>query len=123
MFSSETVRSLGFTSGYTDFASVPEDVRDAVGLEVINSLALSIIAPLGVGSGYEERQTWLQENTMLSVDNGSCSGGDPVDGQLRVSVQYPFSAVRILPPIQLPLIGNMDSWMPETLTGCATAQL
>lgn len=120
---SDGARSLSLSSSFANFDSVPTEVRESVGLEVINSLALSIIAPLGVGGGYEERQTWLQENTTLAVDNGSCGGGDTAQGQLRVRVQYPFSAVRILPPIRLPLIGSMDSWMPQVLTGCATAQL
>lgn len=114
---------LSTASGLSDAAPVPEEIRSTIQIETIRSLALSIIAPLTVGGSYEARRTWLEQNGTLTVDNGSCGGGAQAAGQLRVSVQYPFSAVRILPAIQLPLVGSMDGWMPTYLSGCATAQL
>jgi hypothetical protein len=117
-------RALGMVNGISDFESIPEPVKEGIRLEVINSLAQSIITPLGLGS-LSERQTWLQDNVMpeISVDQGSCGGGDNAADVLRVRVIYPFSQVRILPPIALPLFGGMDAWMPQTLSGCAIAQL
>ena len=117
-------RALGMVHGIGTFESIPEPVKDGIRLEVVNSLAQSIITPLGLVS-LAERQTWLQENVMpqVSVDEGSCGSDGNASGVLRVRVVYPFSQVRMLPPIQLPLIGNMDAWMPQTLSGCAIAQL
>jgi Flp pilus assembly protein TadG len=116
-------RALSLAGSVSSYGGVTEDVKTAIRLEVINSLALSIIAPLGLGD-YTARQNWLQQNVMsqISVDNGSC-GGDSASGVLRVRVQYPFSSVRMLPPITLPMVGSLDGWMPESLTGCAIAQL
>jgi hypothetical protein len=117
-------RALGMVNGISSFESIPDPVKDGIRLEVVNSLAQSIITPLGLGS-LAERQNWLQDNVMpqVSVDQGSCGGGDAATGVLRVRVVYPFAQVRMLPPIQLPLIGSMDAWMPQTLSGCAIAQL
>jgi hypothetical protein len=117
-------RALGMVHGISDFDSIPEPVKDGIRLEVVNSLAQSIVTPLGLGS-LAERQSWLQDNVMpqISVDQGSCGGGENASGVLRVRVIYPFSQVRMLPPIELPLIGSMDAWMPQTLSGCAIAQL
>jgi Flp pilus assembly protein TadG len=104
-------RALSLAGSVSSYGGVTEDVKTA------------ILAPLGLGD-YTARQNWLQQNVMsqISVDNGSC-GGDSASGVLRVRVQYPFSSVRMLPPITLPMVGSLDGWMPESLTGCAIAQL
>lgn len=117
-------RSLTLVSSATSYESVPEAVKTSIKLEVINSLALSIIAPLGLND-YSSRHTWLQENVLpqVTVDNGACGAGASVAGTLRVRVAFPYRNVSILPPITLPFIGSMDGWMPQTLTGCAIAQL
>ncbi len=117
-------RALGSVQGISASGTVPEPVKDGIKLEVINSLAQSIITPLGLG-GFEARETWLQENVLsqVTVDEGSCGGGGAAAGALRVRVAFPYAQVRILPPIRLPMVGSMDGWMPQTLTGCAIAQL
>ncbi len=117
-------RALGLVHGVNSFASIPEPVKQSIRLEVIDSLAQSIVTPLGL-DGLSGRRTWLQDNVMpqVSVDEGSCGSSGSTAGALRVRVVFPFSQVRILPPIRLPLIGSMDAWMPQTLSGCAIAQL
>lgn len=117
-------RSLGMVHGINSFESIPEPIKEGIRLEVINSLAQSIITPLGLSS-LSERRDWLQDNVMpqVAVDQGSCGAGESSTGVLRVRIVYPFAQVRILPPIQLPLVGSMDAWMPQTLSGCAIAQL
>ncbi len=118
------VRSLGFVNGLSDFDSVPASVKTTVQLEVVQSLALSLIAPLGLGD-YSSRLAWMEENVLpqVTVDQGACGGGEAVAGALRVRVVYPYENLRILPPIELPMIGRLDGFMPQTLTGCATARL
>ncbi|HEY0973388.1 MAG TPA: TadE family protein [Solimonas sp.] len=118
------VRALGTINGISSYQSVPEDVKASVRLEVIHSLALSLLAPTGLGD-YDARVGWMQENILpnVSVDNQSCGGGNAGADVLRVRVSYPYSSIRILPPISLPMVGSMDGWMPQTLTGCATARL
>lgn len=117
-------RVLGSVQGLSASGTVPQPVKDGVKLEVINSLAQSIITPLGLG-GFEARETWLQDNVLpqVTVDEGACGGNGVASGALRVRVAFPFAQVRILPPILLPMVGSMDAWMPQTLTACAITQL
>ncbi len=117
-------RAVSVVSTATSYESVPEAAKTLIKLEVINSLALSIITPLGLND-YSSRQTWLQENVLpqVTVDNGACGSGATVAGTLRVRVAFPYRNVSILPPIRLPFVGSMDGWMPQTLTGCAIALL
>jgi hypothetical protein len=122
---SDGARALGLASGsVSSYGSVTDEVKDAIKLEVIDSLAASIIAPVGIGD-YAARRTWLEETVLpqVVVDNGSCGGGDASSGLLRVLVSYPYSSARILPPITLPIVGGFDSWMPQNLSGCAIVQL
>lgn len=115
-------RALGLVQGVSDAASIPEPVRDGIRLEVIESLAQSILGPLGQND-YDGRRQWLEDNVLsqVAIDEGVCSGGTG-GGAVRVRVVFPFSDVRILPPIDLPLVGAMDAWMPQTVVGCATSQ-
>lgn len=117
-------RALGSVQGISSSGTIPDPVKDGVKLEVIHSLAQSIITPLGLGN-YAARETWLHDNVLsqVTVDEGSCGGGGSAAGALRVRVAFPYAQVRILPPINLPMIGSMDGWMPQTLTGCAITQL
>ncbi|TJY63187.1 pilus assembly protein [Sinimarinibacterium sp. CAU 1509] len=122
---SDGARALGLASGSTtSYASITESVKDSIKLEVVNSLSSSIIAPAGIGD-YAARRTWLEQTVLptVVVDNGSCGGGEASAGLLRVRVSYPYSSARILPSITLPIVGGFDSWMPQTLSGCAIVQL
>ncbi len=117
-------RALGSVQGIAGFESAPEPVKegikDGIKLDVINSLAQSIVTPLGLG-GFEERETWVQDNVQITVNQDGCGG--TASGAWHVRVALPFAQVRILPSITLPMIGSMDAWMPQTLTGCAITQL
>lgn len=117
-------RSVGMAQSVADYEALPQAVKDSIVNEVINSLAQSIIAPLGM-SDFSERRNWVTSNvtSLEMTDNGSCGADETGEDILRVRVQLPFSAIRILPAIHLPLIGSMDAWFPQTLTGCAVAQL
>lgn len=119
---SDGARALGMVRGISDAASVPDPVKDEIRLEVIESLAQSILGPVGQND-FDSRRQWLEDNVLsqVAVDEGVCSGGSGAAG-VRVRVVFPFSDVRILPPINLPLVGAMDAWMPQTVVGCATSQ-
>jgi hypothetical protein len=119
---SDGARALGMVRGISDAASVPDPVRDEIRLEVIESLAQSILGPIGQND-YDSRRQWLEDNVLsqVAVDEGVCGGGSGSAG-VRVRVVFPFRDVRILPPINLPLVGAMDAWMPQTVVGCATSQ-
>ncbi len=122
---SDGARALGLaSSSVSSYGSISESVKDSIKLEVVNSLSSSIIAPAGIGD-YAARRTWLEQTVLptVVVDNGSCGGGDASSGLLRVRVSYPYSSARILPSITLPIVGGFDSWMPQTLSGCAIVQL
>lgn len=118
------VRALSQVDGLREYAVVSEPDKQAVRLEVINSLTLSLLSPLGL-TDHAARREWMEENVLpqITIDNGSCGGGGLQPDVLRVRVSYPYAAVRVLPPIVLPVIGSLDGWMPETLSGCAIAQL
>lgn len=118
------VRALSQVDGLATYASVTEPEKQVIRLEVINSLTLSLLSPLGLVD-YPSRREWMEQNVMplIAIDNGSCGGGGLQPDALRVRVAYPYAAVRILPSIELPMIGSLDSWMPQTLSGCAIAQL
>lgn len=116
-------RSLGFVRDLDTGASIPEPVQASVRTEVISSLALSILSGK-LGGSYADRVTWLEANVapQVTVDNGACAGEADPNGNLRVRVVYPYSNARILPVINLPMMGELGSWMPNTLVGCAIAQ-
>lgn len=120
----EGARTLGFVSNYAELpAAQQQQVRDAVRLEVVNSLAFSLIAPLNASS-YASRHQWIRDNQQLQirVDNNACNGAASADS-VRVQVEFPYESLRLLPPIRLPVLGNLDGWMPSSLTGCAIAQV
>lgn len=119
----EGARAIGMASDVTVGAPVPDEVEDQARLEVVESLAQSILGPLGL-SGYDQRRNWLNGNVLpqVVVDEGTC-GGAAVSGMVRVRVAVNFDDVRILPPIRLPFFGDMDGWMPQSLTGCAITQV
>lgn len=122
---SDGARALSMSSGSVNsYSSVTDDLKDAIKLEVLDSLAASIIGPTGI-SGYDARRTWLEDTILpqVVVDNGSCGGGDASSGLLRILVTYPYADARILPAITLPIVGGFDDWMPQNLNGCAIVQL
>lgn len=121
----DAVRSVGSLTSATTYATVPDAVKTSVKNEVINSLANSLIAPTEQNGSYTSRRTWLQNNVLsqVVVDNGNCGAGAASANTLRVNLRFPASSTRILPSINLPPFGSFSSWMPATLTGCATIQL
>lgn len=121
----EGARAVGFVSNYADLPEIEQqEALATVRLQVVNSLAFSLIAPLDASS-YTSRHQWINENSELHirVDTDTCDGADGDGDSVRVQVEFPYESLRLLPPIRLPLIGNLDGWMPRSLTGCAVAQV
>lgn len=120
------VRSARFLTTATSAAAIPNGAIALIKAEVINSLANSQIVPAGSNSSYADRRAWLQNNVLsnISVDNGSCgSSGVAPANTLRINIAFPFNKTRVLSSINLPPLGDFNSWMPATLTGCAIVQL
>lgn len=113
-------RAVGFLTDTTDYTPIKN--------EVLNSLANSVIAPVGHNGSYTARRSWLQTNVLPQISvtpNLSCAD-TALTGALRVKVVYPYNSTlgtRVLPSISIPGIGSTSGWMPSTLVGCAVVQL
>lgn len=121
----DAVRAVPFLTTATSYADVTEAAKTSIRNEAVESLANSAIAASGSNANYAERRVWMQNNVLpyITVDNGNCGGGVASTSALRVRIQFPFGATRMLSSINLPPFGDFNAWMPATLTGCATVQL
>jgi len=121
----DAVRSAAYLTTAKTYATVSDSVKSSIKDEVINSLATSAIAPSSSNSSYTVRRTWMVNHVraQIVVDNGSCGAVGNASDVLRVKFSYPYSSTRLLPPINLPGVGNLGAWMPDTLVGCAIAKL
>lgn len=117
-------RSITYLTTAKSYSSVTDAVKTLIRTEVINSLSGSAIAPAAYNATFASRQAWMESNlrTQIIVDNGACSGTSTATDSLRIKFSFPYAATRILPPIELPGLGD-SSWMPSTLTGCAIVKL
>ena len=77
---------------------------------VYQSLASSLIAPMNVSESAATRLAWLRTTVASPEVNISAPG------QVVVRVVYPYAAHPVLPAIPL-----SQAWMPNVLTGRATA--
>ncbi|RYX89645.1 MAG: pilus assembly protein [Comamonadaceae bacterium] len=77
---------------------------------VYQSLASSLIAPMNVSTNAATRLAWLRATVASPEVNISAPG------QVVVRVVYPYRANPVLPAIPL-----SQAWMPNLLTGRATA--
>lgn len=96
--------------------------------EVINSLAASRIVPISIGSSFADRHTWVNENvgTTISVEEGVACDGEAISTRrVSIRVNFPYNdtaGTRMLPSIMLPGLSIFETWMPDTLSACATSQ-
>lgn len=91
--------------------ATPADLQNNVQTAIYRSLALSMITPASAGSAPSAKEVWLRAKMTATPPEVNLSSG-----QVSVKVTYPYRANPLLPP--LPLTGN---WMPDRLTGKATA--
>lgn len=117
-------RSITYLTTAKSYSSVTEAVKTLIRTEVINSLSGSAVAPSAYNATFASRKAWMESNlrSQIIVDNGACAGTSTATDSLRIKFSFPYAATRMLPPIELPGIGD-SSWMPSTLTGCAIVKL
>lgn len=99
-------------------AGIPNPVQADIKDAAVDALVSSGIVPASDNTGAAARRTWLEAN--LQVDPpvaGSCGVG----ACIIVRIRYPYTgSTRILPAIDLPLVGSMQ-WIPDTLTAEAAS--
>lgn len=88
-----------------------EDLQANVRTAIYRSLALSMITPASEGSVPSSKEQWLR-NKMADIPPEVTLP----PGEVVVKVTYPYRANPLLPPLPL-----TQSWMPDLLTGKATA--
>ncbi|MGJ7614882.1 MULTISPECIES: TadE/TadG family type IV pilus assembly protein [unclassified Variovorax] len=91
--------------------TAPADLQKNIQTAVYRSLALSMITPASAGSASSSKEAWLRATLIATPPDVDLS-----PGLVTVKVTYPYRANPVLPP--LPLTG---SWMPDRLSGKATA--
>lgn len=82
---------------------------------VFDSLTAALVVPFSAPSKYD----WIASNATVTVALSGGSGSSP-NTTAVVTVNYPYSANRLIPT--LPLI-DMSSWMPNMLQSSATAAI
>lgn len=100
-------RAAQFFRSDTPAADLQANVRTAV----YRSLALSMITPASEGSTPTSKEAWIREKMAATPPEVNLPPGEIV-----VKVTYPYRANPLLPPLPL-----TQSWMPDLLTGKATA--
>ena len=116
----DAARSLSQLTMATQFSNIPAATVALVRDQAIDSLAQSTIAAKSSNGSYSERRAWMISNVQgnILVDGLGCDGSAGPSGSVV--------RVRILFPYGLSLQGGLSSlasWVPTTLTGCATVQL
>lgn len=96
------------TATGTDLATARSNIETVVW----DSLTGSIIVPLAHSDTPAKRRAWLAQNMTVAVTAPSTT--------LTVTVNFPYSAGRLLPWVPL---FDTTQWMPATLTTHATATL
>lgn len=100
-------RAAQFFRSDTPAADLQANVRTAV----YRSLALSMITPASEGSTPTSKEAWIRARMAAIPPEVNLPPGEIV-----VKVTYPYRANPLLPPLPL-----TQSWMPDLLTGKATA--
>ena len=100
-------RAAQFFRSDTPAADLQANVRTAV----YRSLALSMITPASEGSTPTSKEAWIRARMAANPPEVNLTPGEIV-----VKVTYPYRANPLLPPLPL-----TQSWMPDLLTGKATA--
>ena len=116
----DAARSLSQLTSARQFADIPLATVELVKDQAIDSLAQSTIAATASNDSYSARYAWMQSNVRgtLSVDGMGCDGSaGPTASVVRVRIQFPYGL-----SLQSGL-ASIASWVPTTLTGCATVQL
>lgn len=100
-------RAAQFFRSDTPAADLQANVRTAV----YRSLALSMITPASEGSTPTSKEAWIRAKMAAIPPEVNLPPGEIV-----VKVTFPYRANPLLPPLPL-----TQSWMPDLLTGKATA--